>query len=141
MPTIFTRIINGELPGRFVWRDARCVAFLTIQPIQPGHVLVVPIAEVEHWLDLEPSLNAHLFGVAQTIGQALQSAYQPEKVGLMVAGLEVPHVHLHLVPINSAADLSFANANLHAKAQELDEAAQTIRASLRAMGATGVVDK
>ena len=66
MATLFTRIIDGELPGRFVWRDDRAVAFLTISPIQPGHTLVVPRAEVDNWLDLDPAIAAHLMTVAQT---------------------------------------------------------------------------
>ena len=135
MATIFTRIIEGELPGRFVWRDDRCVAFLSINPLRPGHVLVVPIAEVEHWLDLDAETWSHLTTVSQTIGTALQAAYQPEKVGLMLAGLEVPHVHVHLVPINGVHDLDFANADTDHDPAALDEAADTIRAALRAEGA------
>ena len=105
MPTIFTRIISGELPGRFVWRDDVCVAFLSINPLRPGHTLVVTRAEVDHWLDLEPEVNAHLTGVAREIGRAQQRAFHPERVGLMIAGLEVPHVHLHLVPARWLAPL------------------------------------
>ena len=70
MASLFTRIIEGEIPGRFIWRDEQCVAFLTIGPIRPGHALVVPIEEVDHWLDLSPDLAVHLFAVAQVIGQA-----------------------------------------------------------------------
>ena len=135
MPTIFTRIIEGELPGRFVWRDETCVAFLSINPLRPGHVLVVPIDEVEHWIDLDPDTWSHLMSVSRTIGAALQSAYDPEKVGLMLAGLEVPHVHVHLVPINGVHDLDFANADTDPDPAELDEAADTIRAALRDGGA------
>lgn len=130
MASIFTRIIRGELPGRFVYRDEKCVAFLSIHPLQPGHTLVVPIQEVDHWIDLEPELLQHLTGVAQRMGRALQKAFQPAKVGLMLAGLEVPHVHFHVVPINQGNDLDFANQNLAATAQELDEAAERIRQAL-----------
>jgi histidine triad (HIT) family protein len=130
MATLFTRIILGELPGRFVYRDDRCVAFLSIHPLQPGHTLVVPIAEVEHWLDLEPALLQHLTQVAQRIGRAQQQAFEPAKVGLMLAGLEVPHVHFHVVPINSGTDLDFANQNTRASAEELDAAAEKIRRAL-----------
>ena len=135
MPTIFTKIIEGELPGRFVWRDDQCVAFLSINPLRPGHVLVVPIVEVEHWIDLDPSTWAHLMSVSRTIGAALQSAYNPEKVGLMLAGLEVPHVHVHLVPINGVHDLDFANADTDPAPAALDEAAETIRTAVRESGA------
>ena len=77
MPTIFTRIIDGEMPGMFVWRDPECVAFLSINPMHTGHTLVVPRAEVDHWIDLDPELAAHLFQVAQTIGQAQRPALSP----------------------------------------------------------------
>jgi len=138
MPTIFTRIINGELPGRFVWRDDLCVAFLSINPLRAGHTLVVTRAEVDHWLDLEPEVNAHLMGVAREIGRAQQQAFAPERVGLMIAGLEVPHVHLHLVPIDGVHDLDFANAAADPDPRELDASAAALRAALRDLGATGV---
>ena len=134
MATIFTRVIDGELPGRFVWRDDTCVAFLSINPLRPGHVLVVPRAEVEHWIDLDHTTWAHLSEVSRTIGTALQAAYQPAKVGLMLAGLEVPHVHVHLVPIEGVHDLDFANADPNPEPAELDAAADTIRAALRDAG-------
>ncbi len=134
MPTLFTRIIAGELPGRFVWRDERCVAFLTIAPIRPGHTLVVPRAEVDHWLDLEPELARHLTVVAQSIGKAIQQAFPCAKVGLMIAGLEVPHVHLHVLPVDRLSDMDFANQDSKAKAADLDAAADRMRASLRALG-------
>lgn len=140
MPSVFTRIIDGELPGRFVWRDDRCVAFLSINPLRPGHVLVVPRDEVEHWLDLDTGLLDHLMHVSQKIGGALQEAYQPEKVGLMLAGLEVPHVHIHLVPIDGVNDLDFANAETDPDAAALDEAAQTVRGALRGAGHAEVAD-
>jgi histidine triad (HIT) family protein len=132
--TIFSRIIEGELPGRFVWRDDRCVAFLSINPLRAGHVLVVPRDEVEHWIDLDAALLDHLMRVSQTIGIALQQAYQPEKVGMMLAGLEVPHVHVHLVPIEGLNDLNFGNAERDPDPAALDEAAETIRGALRDAG-------
>jgi len=138
--TLFTRIINGELPGRFVWRDDVSVGFLSINPLQPGHTLVVPRAEVDHWLDLEPALASHLMTVAQSIGRAVQQAFSPTKVGLMIAGLEVPHVHLHVVPINGLGDLDFARADTHARPAALDRAAEQIRAALRALGCAPVAD-
>lgn len=130
MPTIFTRIIRGEVPGRFVYRDERAVAFLSIAPLRPGHTLVVPLDEVDHWLDLDPALAAHLVQVAQRVGKAIARAFRPVKVGLMIAGLEVPHVHLHLVPITDLRDLDFARQDKAAKAEDLDRAAEAIRAAL-----------
>ena len=134
MPTLFTRIIQGELPGRFVWRDERCVAFLTIAPIRPGHLLVVPRQEVDHWLDLAPALAAHLTEVARTLGKALQHAFPCKRVGLMIAGLEVPHTHLHVLPIDRLQDMDFANQDPEARPEDLDAAAQRVRASLRSLG-------
>lgn len=134
MATVFTKIIEGELPARFVWKDARCVAFLSINPLRAGHVLVVPRAEIDHWLDLDAELLAHLTSVSQKIGRALDRAYHPEKVGLMLAGLEVPHVHFHVVPIEGLGDLNFANAAQNPDPKALDEAARTVRDALRALG-------
>ena len=130
MATLFTNIINGEIPGRFVWRDDRVVAFLTIAPLKPGHVLVVPIEEVDHWLDLDPDLLAQLMQVSQTIGRAVDQAFTPAKVGMMIAGLEVPHVHVHIVPMSGVRDLDFANADPDPSAESLDEAAEKIRLAL-----------
>jgi histidine triad (HIT) family protein len=134
MPTLFTRIIQGELPGRFVYRDERCVAFLSIHPLQPGHTLVVPVQEVDHWLDLPADLLAHLTSVAQNIGKAQQTVFRPLKVGLMLAGLEVPHVHLHVVPINGANDMDFSGQDTNASAVQLDLAAQRLRDALTQLG-------
>lgn len=130
MPSVFTRIIDGELPAHMVWRDDQCVAFLSINPLRHGHTLVVPIAEVDHWTDLDPDLAAHLMVVAQRIGVAQQQAFAPLRVGLMVAGLEVPHVHLHVVPIWGVADLDFANAELSPDPAALAAAANDLRAAL-----------
>jgi len=140
MSSLFTKIIDGELPGRFVWRDDVAVAFLTINPIQPGHALIVPRAEVDNWLDLDPQINAHLMGVAQTIGRAQRAAFGRDRVGLIIAGLEVPHVHLHAIPITSEADLNFALADPSPADDALDVAAEAIRDALRAQGASGVAD-
>ena len=139
MASLFTMIIEGELPGRFVWRDDRVVAFLTIAPLQPGHTLVVPIEEVDDWTDLAPDLLAHLTNVAQIVGKAIDAAFQPTKVGLMIAGLEVPHVHIHVVPINTVNDLDFANADTDATDASLDEAAERIAAALAELGHERVI--
>jgi histidine triad (HIT) family protein len=135
MPTIFTRIIDGELPGRFVWRDDRCVGFLSINPLQPGHTLVVPIAEVDHWIDLDDELASHLTVVAKRIATVQQAVWTPAKVGLMIAGLEVPHVHLHVVPIRGVHDLDFANAVSDPDPAALNAAADALR---RGLGTTAL---
>ena len=130
MASLFTKIINREIPGRFVYEDDVCVAFLTIEPLSPGHTLVVPRAEVNSWLDLDQDTLSHLMSVAQTIGRAIESAFQPAKVGLMIAGLEVPHLHIHVTQMNNVQDLDFARANRSATDQELDEAAEALQATL-----------
>jgi histidine triad (HIT) family protein len=140
MPTVFTRIIDGELPGVFLWRDERCVAFLSINPIAHGHALVVPIDEVDHWIDGGPDLAAHLFSVAYVIGQAQQRAFACERIAVIVAGFEVPHAHVHVIPANGMGDLSFANAKASVAREELDSAAGKIRAELATMGRSEVAN-
>jgi histidine triad (HIT) family protein len=134
MPTIFERIIAGELPGRFVWRDDQVVAFVPIELLAPGHTLVVPIDAVDHWIDVEPELHGHLWSVAQTIGKALQEAFRPSRVGVLVVGDEVPHTHVHLVPFTELSQLSFANQDANPDPAALDEQMERIRAALRAHG-------
>jgi histidine triad (HIT) family protein len=130
MPTLFTKIINREIPGRFVYEDDVCVAFLTIEPLAPGHTLVVPRQEVDHWIDLDSVTLDHLMSVARRIGQAIEEIYEPTKVGLMIAGLEVPHVHIHVSQLNSVNDLDFARADSNPDPAALDYAAVAIRDAL-----------
>jgi diadenosine tetraphosphate (Ap4A) HIT family hydrolase len=130
MSTLFTKIINGDLPGRFVYRDDMCVAFLTIAPICPGHTLVVPRLEVDHWVDLPDELAGHLAIVARKIGAAQMTAFEAERISLIIAGLEVPHTHLHVLPITSEADIDFRKANSAVDPAELDQAANALRAAL-----------
>jgi len=134
MPSLFSKIISGELDGRFVWTDDHCVAFLTIAPIRRGHVLVVPREEVDHWIDADPQLWAHLSEVARKIGVALHKAFEPTRVGTMVAGFEIPHLHIHVLPIDTMADMDFANADASILAEQLDEDADRITTALRAAG-------
>jgi histidine triad (HIT) family protein len=130
MSTLFTKIINGDLPGRFVYRDDMCVAFLTIAPICPGHTLVVPRLEVDHWVDLPDELAGHLAIVARKIGAAQMTAFEAERISLIIAGLEVPHTHLHVLPITSEADIDFRKADSAVDPAELDKAANALRAAL-----------
>lgn len=134
MATLFSRILAGEIPGRFVWRDEQCAAFLTIAPIRPGHALVVPFEEVDHWVDLAPALAAHLMTVSQIIARAQQQAFGPERIGLIIAGLEVPHTHIHLIPIESETDLDFGRADHDPAPAALDDAAERLREALRDAG-------
>lgn len=130
MPTVFTKIINGELPGRFVWTDDRAVAFLTIAPITPGHTLVVPREEIDDWTTMEPDLQAHLMVVAGRIGAAVRRAFDAPRAGLIIAGFEVPHTHLHVLPTWGLEDFDFTRANSNVPAGELDEARDRIVAAL-----------
>ena len=134
MATIFTRIIDGEIPGTFVWRDERCVAFMSINPMADGHVLVVPIEEFDHWIDAPPSLTAHLFSVTRTIGQAQQAAFSPARIGVIIAGYEVPHTHVHVIPTNAMSELSFDNAAASVEHDDLERWADAIRTELRNLG-------
>ena len=130
MPTIFTRIIEGEIPGVFVWRDEQCVAFMSINPMAFGHTLVVPIEEVDHWVDASPELTAHLFDVTRRIALAQQAAFSPARVGVIIAGYEVPHTHIHVIPTEHMGQLNFANAARSVERQDLEAAAAAIRAQL-----------
>lgn len=134
MPTLFSRIIAGERPGTFVWRDARCVGFLSINPLADGHVLVVPIEEFDQWIDASADLVAHLFEVTRIIALAQRQAFRCQRVGVIIAGYEVPHTHIHVIPTNSMAQLAFANAAHSVDPQELESAARAIRAELLLMG-------
>lgn len=134
MTTLFTRIIDGELPGRFVHRDDVAVAFLTIAPICPGHTLVVPRLEVDHWIDLPDDVAAHCTVVAKRVGAAQMRAFDAERVALVIAGLEVPHTHLHVLPIRSESDIDFRRANADVDPAELDDVAERLR---DALGTTG----
>lgn len=139
MATIFSRIIQGEIPATFVWRDELCVAFMSINPLKTGHVLVVPIEEIDHWIDCPPELAAHLLDVSRRIGAAQQKAFSPVRIGLMIAGLEVPHLHFHVVPMDDVRDLDFSNAASSVERDELEAAARAIRAELDAAGEPGAV--
>ena len=133
MSSLFTRIRQGELPGHLLWNDGTCFAILTIKPIREGHLLVIPNQEVDHWDDMDVALTQHVFTVSRLLSRTMRSLFPCEKVGMMIAGLEVRHAHIHLVPIKAISDLNFSLA------EERDEEAQRltaarIRQSLRDAG-------
>ena len=132
MASIFTRIIDGEIPGRIVWRDEVCVAMVDIRPLNRGHVLVIPLLEVDQWTDLPAGVAAHCTTVAHAVGLAQKAAFSPTRIGLMVAGFEVPHTHLHVVPIDHMGHLDFANADAAADPDDLDAVAEALRTALAA---------
>jgi diadenosine tetraphosphate (Ap4A) HIT family hydrolase len=132
--TLFSRIIEGEIPGRFVWRDERCVAFLTLAPLRPGHALVVPRQEVDEWTDSEDDLLNDLMVVARHIGAAQKIGFGAPRAGLVIAGFEVPHLHVHVFPARSIGDFDFAKADHDPDPAKLDHAAETLRRALRKAG-------
>jgi histidine triad (HIT) family protein len=123
-----------------VWKDESCVAFLSINPLRPGHALVVPRQEVDHWIDLDAGLLAHVAETAQAIGKAQMAAFKPVRIGLAIAGLEVPHCHIHVVPIRGVHDLDFDNQDPNPDPAMMDDAAETIRRELRKLGYSQVTD-
>jgi diadenosine tetraphosphate (Ap4A) HIT family hydrolase len=139
VPTIFSRIIGGEIPARFIWRDATTVAFMDVRPLAPGHVLVVPVAEVDQWTDLPVELASHLMTVAHAVGNAQRAVFAPPRIGLMIAGFEVPHVHLHVIPTRNMGSFDFARADTAPDPAALDAHAERLRVELRAAGHNSVV--
>jgi len=132
--TLFTRIINGEIPGRFVWKDDVAVAFLTIGPLTEGHTLVVPRQEVDRWTDVPTELLTRLTTVAQTIGQAQVEAFGSARAGLTIVGFEVEHLHLHVWPVNSMADYDWSRVDHNPDPAMLDANAERLREALRSAG-------
>ena len=133
MSTLFTHIINGDIPGTFVYRDELCVAFMTINPLADGHVLVVPVEEVDHWVDLSPALSQHLFAVCHQISNALKHSFPCERVGMIIAGYEVNHCHIHLIPTNNIGQFNFANAATSVEREDLESQAKKIVSALAAL--------
>lgn len=134
MSTVFSKIIAGEIPGRFIWSDPEVVAFLTIAPVAAGHTLVVPRAEIDRWTDLEPALLGRLNEVAQAVGKAILEGFGAARAGYLIAGFEVPHTHIHVFPANDMSGFDLALANPDAPAEESDAAADTLRRTLRDLG-------
>ena len=126
MPTIFTKIINGEIPAHKIAENDEFLAFLDVKPIHPGHTLVIPKKEIDYLFDADDSSLAELIVFAKKVAKAIGKEVPCKRVGVMVAGLEVPHAHIHLIPINSLGDLNFARAKPAAN-EELARMAQGIR--------------
>lgn len=137
MASVFTMIINREIPGRFVYEDDDVVAFLTIEPMTQGHTLVVPRAEIDNWQDIEPAVFANVMAVAQRIGKAVCSAFDTERSGVIIAGLEVPHLHVHVFPARNLSDFGFASVDRNPSPESLDEAQAKIKAALAEQDSAG----
>ncbi|MEJ2860009.1 HIT family protein [Actinomycetospora flava] len=134
MATVFTKIINGEIPGRFVWSDDQVVGFLSINPLGPGHVLVVPREEVDQWIDAPDGLFEHAMAVAKTIGSVIRDVWSPPRVALMIAGFEVPHLHVHVHPAWGLEAFDFTQAESDPDQDGMERNAEAIRAGLRSAG-------
>ena len=139
MPSVFSAIINGDLPGRFVWEDDDVVAFLTIAPVTQGHVLVVPRTEVDQWQDVDPELFAKVTTVARTMGQAVRKAFDAPRAGLLIAGLEVPHLHVHVFPAYTMGNFDISGADPSPSPESLEDAQARLKAALREIGPTSNV--
>ena len=130
MASIFTKIINREIPGHIVAEDENYIAFLDIMPLVKGHLLVVPKIEVDYIFDLEDEVYAGLHVFAKKVALAQKKAIPCTRIGTAVIGLEVPHVHIHLVPMNTMDDLNFTRPKLKLEHEELAEIAAKIRKEL-----------
>jgi diadenosine tetraphosphate (Ap4A) HIT family hydrolase len=130
MATLFTKIINRELPGRFVYEDDEFVAFLTIAPVTQGHTLVVPRAEIDQWQDVDPAVFARMIALSQRIGRAVMRAFDAPRSGLLIAGLEVPHLHVHVFPAYQMANFDISGADANPSPESLDEAQARIKTAL-----------
>ena len=134
MSTLFTKILNGDIPGRFVWREDDVAAFLTTGPLADGHTLVVPAEEVDRWTDASPETLARVMEVARRIGAVQVEIFGSRRAGLIVAGYEINHLHVHVWPSNSMADFDFASADQNPDPDVRDANADKRREGLRAAG-------
>lgn len=132
--SIFAKIISGEIPSRRLWDDEVCVSFLDVRPLAPGHALVVPRAEIDAWTDLPIETAAHLMTVAHHIGNAQRAVFSPARIGLIIAGFEVPHAHLHVIPANSMQAFDFGRADTDPDTDVLDQQLHDLRSALVSSG-------
>ena len=126
MASIFTRIIKGEIPCYKIAESENCLAFLDINPLSPGHTLVVPKKEVDYIFDVEDDLYSDLMLFAKRVASAIEKVVRCERIGVTVIGLEVPHAHVHLIPINGINDMNFAKAKVQLSQEEFSELAEKI---------------
>ncbi len=127
MPSIFTRIINREIPGQIVAEDENNIAFLDINPLVLGHTLVVPKTEIDYLFDLEDHSFVALQQFSKRVAKGLKKAIPCQRIGVAVIGLEVPHCHIHLIPMNSMEDINFSRPKLNPTPEELASVAERIR--------------
>jgi histidine triad (HIT) family protein len=127
MESIFSKIVKGEIPAYKIAEDERFLTFLDVRPLVKGHTLVIPKAQVDYIFDLDEKLLADLHVFSQKVAKALEKAVPCERIGVCVIGLEVPHAHIHLIPINSMSDMNFANPKLQLSKEEFEQIAHMIR--------------
>jgi histidine triad (HIT) family protein len=130
MSSIFTKIINGDIPSYKIAEDENCIAFLDAFPLKRGHILVVPKKEVDYIFDLDSKTYDQLMAFSKTVAVALKKTISCKRIGLTVVGLEVPHAHIHLIPINSVNDMNFANEKLKLTSDEFSDIALQIKENL-----------
>ena len=130
MPSVFSKIINREIPAHIILEEDRFIAFLDVMPLVHGHVLVVPKKEVDYIFDLDDADLGDMMVFAKKVASALRKAVKCRRIGVSVIGLEVPHTHVHLVPMDSADDLNFTRPKLKPTTEELRETAERIRSFL-----------
>ena len=130
MASIFTKIVNREIPGYIVAEDDRFIAFLDINPLSMGHTLIVPKTEVDYFFDVDDDLLAAMMVFAKRVSSAIKKSVKCKRVGVAVIGFEVPHAHLHLVPMNGMSDINFANPKLKLSKEEFEKVTKEIEANL-----------
>jgi histidine triad (HIT) family protein len=129
MASIFTRIISGEIPSYKIAENENCFAFLDISPLAKGHTLVVPKKETDYIFDIDSAEYKELWAFAKLVAAAVEKAIPCKRIGIAVIGLEVPHAHIHLIPMNRVSDMNFANPKLKIPEEEMQEIAQRIRSA------------
>jgi histidine triad (HIT) family protein len=127
MASVFSKIINGEIPGHIIAQNDHCIAFLDITPLVPGHTLVVPKKEIDYIFDIDDALLREMVLFAKQVAKKIKSAIPCKRVGVAVIGLEVPHAHIHLVPLNNVGDINFTKEKMKMTQEELKEIADKIR--------------
>lgn len=130
MASIFTKIIKGEIPSHRIAENDHCFAFLDINPLQKGHTLVIPKREEDQFFQLSETELHEMISFSKSVAAAIKKAFPCNRVGMSVIGLEVPHAHIHLIPINIESDMNFAEPKLKLTQQELAEIAEQIRKEL-----------
>ncbi len=133
MASVFTRIVRGDIPCYKVAEDARHLAFLDIQPLARGHVLVIPKEETDYLFDIEPQAHKDLWAFAQRVAKGIARVIPCDRVGVAVVGLEVPHAHIHLIPINDVGDINFSSPKKEFPTEVMRKTAEEIATALAEM--------